>query len=133
MRIISGIVVVAFGLGLVGLAAAIGFTTARAERFLRMFASSARAHYIEQCGRLLVGTALVIFSPSMWHSLLFEIFGWIIVVTAVALLLVPWQWHHRFGEWAIPLAIRRMTLFAVGAFALGTLVLYSVSRAVLAQ
>jgi hypothetical protein len=66
----------------------------------------------------------------MWHSELFKLFGWLIVVTAVALLLTPWQWHHKLGTWMIPLVIRHMKLFAFGASALGVLILYGVSRAV---
>ncbi len=62
---------------------------------------------------------------------LFDFFGWIIIVTTAGLLLVPWQWHHEFGKWAIPLAIRRMKLFALGAAVLAALIFYGVSRAVL--
>ena len=128
MKLISGIVVVAFGLCLIGLAVVIVVKPLLAKRFLTSFASSARAHYVEQLSRLVAGTATVIFSPSMWYSDVFALFGWLIVVTAVGLLLVPWQWHHRFGKWAIPLAIRHMKLYAVGAFALGAFILYGASR-----
>jgi len=50
-------------------------------------------------------------------------------VTAGALLLTPWRWHHRFGEWAVPLAIRYVKLLALGAFALGAFILYAVFSA----
>ena len=62
---------------------------------------------------------------------LFKILGWLIVVTAVALLLLPWRWHYEFGKWAIPSIVRHKKLFALGAFALGVLIFYGVSRAVL--
>ena len=131
MIFLSGIVVVAFGVCLIGLAAVIAFRPPVAERFLNAFASSARAHYTEQAARLIAGVAIVLFAPSMWYSDLFRIFGWIIIVTAIGLLLIPWQWHHKFGEWAIPLAIRHLKLYGLGASALGTLILYGASRAVL--
>ena len=51
MTWLGGIVVVASGGWLVGLAAGIFVTPARAERFLTGFASSARAHYTEQALR----------------------------------------------------------------------------------
>ena len=114
MNSISGIVVAAFGRYLIGLA---GMTVAKprlAEQFLRSFASSPRAHYTEQTLRLIAGAALVVFSPSMWFPDLFGVFGWLMVVTALGLFLIPWHWHRRFGEWAIPLAVRRMRLFAYG-------------------
>lgn len=60
-------------------------------------ASSARAHYVEQLLRLLIGTSLVVFSPAMWQGNVFWLVGWAIVVSSVALLLIPWQWHHQLG------------------------------------
>jgi uncharacterized protein YjeT (DUF2065 family) len=67
----------------------------------------------------------------MWYADLFKLFGWLIVVTTVALLLLPWRWHHKLAKRAIPLVIRHVRLFALGAFALGMLVFYGVSRVVL--
>ena len=131
MKLLSGIVVVAVGLCLIGLAVVIVIKPMLAERFLRSFASSARAHYTEQASRLIAGTAIITFAPSMWYPDLFEVFGWLIIVTAVGLLLIPWQWHHKFAKWAIPLVIRHLKLYALGASALGTLILYGASRAVL--
>ncbi len=131
MRLLSGIVVVGFGLYLIGMAVVIALKPRLAERFLKSFASSARAHYTEQAARLIAGAAIVIFAPSMWYPDLFMVLGWLIIVTTVGLLLIPWQWHHRFGTWAIPLALRHLKLYALGASALGTLILYGVSRAVL--
>jgi hypothetical protein len=130
MRILSGILVVAFGMFLIGLAVLIAVTPQLAERFLRSFSSSARTHYAEQSLRLIVGGAMAIFAPSMWYPSLFLLLGWMIGVTAVALLLLPWRWHHEFGKLAIPLVIGHMRLFALGAFALGILVFYGASRVV---
>lgn len=127
MHSAAGIVVVAFGLYLIGLAATIVFRPQAARRFLGAFAGSARAHYIEQAARLVVGTALVIFAPSMRHPELFGAFGWIVLATTLGLLLIPWRWHNRFAQWAVPFALRQMKLFAVGAFALGNFVLYAVA------
>ena len=128
MNIISGIIVFAFGLGLIALAVVIATKRLLAERFLNLFASSARAHYIEQVSRLVVGTSLVIFSPLMWYSYVFQIFGWLIVITTVGLLLVPWQWHHRLAERVMPLVIRHLKMYGVATFVLGVFILYSASR-----
>ena len=129
-RLLSGIVVFGFCLFLIGLAVVIVTNPQLAERFLRSFASSARAHYTEQALRLLVGAAIINFASSMWYPQVFTLFGWLVVVSTIALLLTPWQWHQRLGTWVIPLTIRYMRLFALGAFALGALVLYGVSRIV---
>ncbi len=131
MIVLCGIVVVAVGVGLIGVAVMTAVKPQLTERFLRSFASSARAHYTEQAVRMIAGGAIVAFAPSMWYPNLFGGFGWIIIVTTAGLLLIPWQWHHKFGTWAIPLAIRHIGLYAIGTFALGTLLLYGVSRAVL--
>jgi uncharacterized membrane protein len=131
VRLLSGVVVVAFCLFLIGLAVVIATRPPLAERFLRSFASSARAHYTEQGLRLLVGAAIINFASSMWHPEVFVVFGWLIAVSAMALLLTPWRWHQRFGTWVIPLVIRHMRLFAIGAFALGALVLYGMSRVII--
>lgn len=128
VSVLSGIVVVGFCLFLIGLAVVIAANPSLAERFLRSFASSARAHYTEQILRLLVGAAIVNFASSMWYSDLFKLFGWLIAVTAVGLLLVPWRWHHKFGMRVMPLVFRHMRLFALGASPLGAFVLYSVFR-----
>ncbi|MDH3283687.1 MAG: hypothetical protein OEQ13_03030 [Acidobacteriota bacterium] len=126
MTWLAGLVVVMTGLWLVGFALSIVVAPERAARFLSGFASSARAHYTEQVLRLIAGTAIVIFAAQMRFSDAFRIFGWIIVVTTSGLLLIPWQWHHRFGQWAIPLAIRHIKLYALGAFVLGAFMLYAV-------
>ena len=133
VSLLSGIVVFGFCLFLIGLAVVIATTPSLAERFLRSFASSAPAHYTEQRLRLLVGVAIVNFASSMWYPVLFnfKLFGWLILASTVGLLLTPWQWHHKFGARVMPLVIRHMKLFALGASALGAFILYGVSRAVI--
>jgi len=128
INLLSGVVILSFCAFLIGLAIVIIIKPQRAEQFLSSYASSARAHYTEQIARLIIGAAIVIFAPSMWYSNLFNLFGWILIVTTIGLLLIPWQWHHKFGEWVIPLTLRYMKFYALGAFLLGALILYSLSR-----
>jgi uncharacterized protein YjeT (DUF2065 family) len=99
-----------------------------AERFNKLFASSERTHYIEQVLRLVVGLSLIIFSPLMRYSNVFQIFGWLFVVTTIGLLIAPWRWHHRFAKRVIPLVIQYLEIFGVATLALGAFVLYSASR-----
>ena len=127
-HLLSGIVILAFCIFLIGLAVLIVAKPGRAELFLSSYASSARTHYSEQAARLVVGAAFVTLAPSMWYSNLLSLFGWILIVTTIGLLLIPWQWHHKFGEWAIPLTLRYLQFYALGAFILGILILYSLSR-----
>jgi hypothetical protein len=126
MSAAAAIVVIVFGLLLIAFAGAAFMKPAIAERFLMLFASSARTHYVEQVSRVLIGAALVVRSPAMWQSRTFWVVGWAIVISSAALLCIPWQWHHRFGERMLPILVRHLRLYAVGAFALGALVLYGV-------
>ena len=128
IKFLSGIIILSFGIFLLGLAIIIVIKPGRAERFLGSYANSARAHYTEQVGRLVVGIALVTLAPSMWYTNLISILGWLLVVTTLGLLLIPWQWHHKFGEVVIPLTLKYMKFYALGALLLGIFVLYSLSR-----
>jgi hypothetical protein len=128
VTLFSGLLVVGLGVFLTGLALLIAINPQLAEGFLRSFASSARTHYAEQAMRVIAGGAMVLFAPSMWYSHVFKLFGWLIVVTAVVLLLVPWRWHHELGKWMMPMVVRHLKIYAIGAFALGMFIFYSVSR-----
>jgi hypothetical protein len=127
-RLLSGLVVVGFSVFLIGLAVVIITNPPLAERFLGSFASSARAHYTEQSLRLLVGAAIVVFASSMWHPRLLELFGWLVAVSSTGLILMPWRWHQKFGNLAMPIVMRNMRLYALGVFALGGFILYCASR-----
>lgn len=128
MSVVAAIVVVAFGLSLIAFTSVAFAKPAIAGRFLSAFASSARTHYLEQVLRLLIGTALVVLSPTMWQPRLFWLFGWALAVSSAVLLCIPWRWHHRLGERfrILPLLIRHLRPYAVASFALGALLLYGV-------
>jgi hypothetical protein len=126
MSIVAAVVVVAFGLLLIGFTGVVFAKPAMAEAFLMRFASSARTHYVEQVVRLLIGAALVVLSPTMWQPNVFWLLGWAVVVSSAVLLCFPWQWHHRMGDRLLPLLIRYLRLYAAGALALGALLLYGV-------
>src|SRR5579872_2142097 len=130
MIAVTGAILVAFGLFLVGLTVVVFAKPAVAERFFMSFASSARSHYTEQVVRLLIGASLIIRSAAMWHPKVFWCVGWAVVLSSLVLILTPWQWHHRFGEKVLPMVIRHMKLFAVGLLAFGVLLIYSVFAAV---
>jgi hypothetical protein len=127
--LLAAIVVVACGLFLIGLSVVVFANPALAERFFMSFASSARTHYAEQALRLLIGASLVVLSPAMWQTNMFRLIGWAIVVSSAGLILIPWRWHHRFGERVLPLIVRHMRLYALGLFGFGALLLYGVFAA----
>jgi hypothetical protein len=126
MSLAASFVVVTFGLLLIAFTGVAFARPAIAGRFLGRFASSARAHYIEQIFRLLIGAALVVLSPTMWLSGMFWLVGWAIVISSAVLICAPWRWHQRLGERVRPLFTRYLRLYAVGSFAFGALLLYGV-------
>lgn len=126
INLFATILVLLTGLYLIGLAVVLLLSPARASQFLSGFASSAFTHYLELVLRLIVGGAILLYAPQMLFSGFFVIVGWVLLVTTVALLAVPWQWHHRFAQWGVPYATRSSRLVAVASFVFGGFILASV-------
>lgn len=126
MNLFAEIVVAAFSVLLIGLAGVMFVKPAVIVRFIMSFAGSARAHYTEMFFRLLFGASLVLLSRTMWQANLFLILGWAIVISSAALLIMPWQWHYRFGTRVLPILVRYLRLYALGVFAFGALLFYGV-------
>ena len=116
-------VVVLVGLYLVVLATVSLFFPAQANRFLLGFAGSASTHYIELFVRTVVGGAFVLHAPRMLFPYVFAVLGWVLLVTTAGLLLVPWQWHRRFAQQAVPRATRHLKLIGLCSLVFGGLVL----------
>ena len=126
IHLLAAAVVLLTGLYLIGLAAVSLFAPARATRFLGGFATSALTHYIEMALRLAAGAAMVIHAPQMRFSDAFALVGWVLIITTAALLAVPWRWHHRFAQWAVPQALPHLRLVAAASLLFGGLVVGSV-------
>ena len=116
-------IVVLSGLYLCALATASLFAPSRTSRFLLGFATSQRVHFIELLVRFVVGGAFVIHAPSMFVPGVFRLFGLVLVVTTVCLLLLPWHWHHRFAQYAVPRATRFLPFIGLCSLALGLFIL----------
>ena len=120
-------VVVLAGLYLLALGGASLFAPTRASRFLLGFASSAPVHFTELFLRFVAGAALVLHGPRMALSGAFNLFGWVLLVTTACLLLIPWRWHHRFAQRAVPLFTRYIALLGLVSLAMGGLILAAVA------
>jgi hypothetical protein len=90
-----------------------------ASRFLQAFAGSPRAHYLELFARFLVGAAFILRAPAMSHPTVVTVAGWVLLGTTAVLAGLPWTWHRRIAERAVPQAIRRIRLVGVAALAAG--------------
>lgn len=124
----AAVAVVLAALFLLALGAASLLAPARASRFLLGFAGSANLHYAELALRLLAGAAFVLYAPHMRSPAAFALFGWVLLGTTAVLLLVPWQWHRRFAERAVPLFTRYIALIGVVSAAGGGAILFAVAR-----
>ena len=116
-------VIVATGLYFVGLGLTSVLAPDRAGRFLSGFASSALVHYVELFIRLVVGWALLERAQYLPFPSAMTVFGWVLVITTVGLLPIPWRWHRRFAQAAVPPVLRYLKLIGIVSIVLGTLLL----------
>lgn len=96
-------------LGLIGIAAAglwlifVGLVMARfpgrALRMLSLAASTRTINNLEQGLRFVAGVCLLLRSPAAKLPQTFEIGGWFIILSSLALLVVPLRWHSAYAMW----------------------------------
>jgi hypothetical protein len=99
------------------------FAPEQAKRYLLGFASSAHLHYTELILRIVVGTTFIQHAPRMLFSAGFAVFGWVLIATSVVLLLIPWRWHARFAQRAVPKATQYIGLMGASSLIIGALIL----------
>jgi len=95
------------------------FAPEKAKNFLLGFAGSAFKHYFELALRLVVGGSILVQAPYLIYSGVFTLFGWILISTTAFLFLIPWKWHRRFAETAVPIALSYLPIIGIASFALG--------------
>jgi hypothetical protein len=127
VAILASLVLFTSGVLLIASAATAYIRPALAKRVLMSFASSARAHYLEQGLRLVLGGSIVVLSPGMWQATAFTILGWSIVLSSVVLMILPWRAHRRLAEHMLPPLARHLRLFAFAVFVFGALLLFALS------
>lgn len=132
MTWIAGLVIALAGLGMIAMAGAAIFSPGRLRRFLGGFARSAHVHFLELAVRLVVGASFIVFSPHLHLAGIFRLFGWIIVLTSIVMLFIPWRWHQRFAGTVVPVVIRHLPMYALGSFMLGAFILYGILRPLIA-
>ena len=96
------------------------FAPALARRFLLGFAGSAFKHYLEMAIRMIVGIAMVIQAPHLPYSMVFTVFGWMLIATTAVLLVIPWTWHQRFAKKVLPRVASSLPLIGVVSIAMGS-------------
>ena len=110
------------GFGLLALVA-----PTRAGRFLLAFAQSPPAHYFELALRLLAGAGFIAGAPLLPGAVAWRAFGWALVLTTLALALLPWRWHQRFAARVVPQALAHLRSMGVVSVLVGAAVLAGVA------
>ena len=128
IRVLALAVVGAAGTFFIALGGVSLLAPPHASRFLLGFADSPSKHYLELGVRFVVGGAFVLAAPKMLFPAAFGFVGWVLIATTVGLLLIPWRWHHRFAQRAVPGALRFLPVVGAASLALGVLVLVAVYR-----
>lgn len=121
--VVSRAVVVTAALYLITLGGGALVRPGIARRFLGGFATTLRLHVAELALRVLIGAALVRSAPRMAFDPGIALLGWILIVTSLALALVPWRVHQRFAAWSVPRAIRYLPLIGVASIVAGMVLL----------
>jgi len=96
-----------------------------AARFLLGFAENPAVHYLELLLRLAVGLALLHHSVDMVFSTAMELFGWILILSTLGLLIVPWRWHRNFAKKLVPYANQHLAIIGVISLCFGITLLWS--------
>jgi hypothetical protein len=125
MNTVGAVIVVFAGIWLISLSAVAIVKPESLKEFFLKFASSAFTHFLEMVLRLIAGAAFVLCAPQMKYSLIFTVFGCLLIVTSVVLLFVPWKLHRDFAHRSLPMMNKWMTLFGAVSFFGGALILYS--------
>lgn len=93
-----------------------------AREWIGRFATSHAVSFAEQAWRGLAGAALILRGPVSLSPALFAIAGWIMVISAAALAIVPLRWHAGYAKfWSrhLPLPLVRLAGVAGLLAALG--------------
>ena len=118
---ISAALLVIAALWLGGIGVVMALQPQRALDLLGQTAASYKANFIEQIPRLIAGIALILRAPQSRFPVGFELAGWFIAVSSVALLIIPLRWHAGYARWwaeRIPhWAVRTIAPFSIAAAA----------------
>lgn len=127
LNLFAAFIILLFGLYLVILGTAAIFKPTLAAQFLLGFAENRTLHYLELFFRLIVGSALIQHAPYMLFANAYVVVAWFIVGTTVCLLILPWQWHHKFAKKVVPYAIQYLKHMGAVSLMLGITLLTSIS------
>lgn len=104
MQTVAFVIVASSGLWLIGVSVLMALRPPRGLHLLDLMASELsasnwRLNLLEQGLRLMAGSALIVRSPLSKLPWLFEVGGWLLVVTSILIIALPVRWHAAYGVW----------------------------------
>lgn len=91
--------IAATGTALAVLSVLILLAPGRALQALSRFGSTPTVHFGELSVRAAVGLVFVIGAPATRHPSVMAVIGGFLVVSALALMVLPRRWHARYSSW----------------------------------
>jgi hypothetical protein len=129
MTFCAGVGVTIAALYLLGFGVTAIALPSQASGYLERFATSARVHWLELTARLAAGIAFVGYASNMRFPGAFHLFGPVLVITTLGLAALPWRWHQRFAQTAVPAARPYLLGLGVVSIASAVLVFWAVASA----
>ena len=99
MELASRLIVIAFGIWMIGVSGVIYTRPEFALTSLRKFASTTLINYTELGFRLLVGLGFIGLALHSNYPLALKYVGMFLAATAIVLMLIPRAWHHKYAIW----------------------------------
>ena len=104
MQTIALVIVVIAGLWLAGVAFLMALRPLYCLHLLEKMSANLRAsnwrlNLAEQGLRILAGVALIVHSAASKLPLVFEVAGWLVLVSSILILVLPIRWHAAYGFW----------------------------------
>jgi len=124
MELASRLIVIAFGIWMIGVSGVIFMRPDFALTSLRKFASTTLINYTELGFRLLVGLGFIGLAPHTNYIQVTKYAGIFFVISALILILIPRAWHHKYAVWwADKLTHGQVRFCAPFSFVTGVLVI----------
>lgn len=119
MALLALVVILAFALWIAAAGGAALASPAVARSWIGRFATSHAVNWAEQAWRGSAGIALLVRGPASHWPHAFTVAGWVLVISSLALLIIPLQWHAGYARfWAAKLPLPVVRLAGIAALAL---------------
>ncbi len=126
MTAVALLMIVLFGLFLVGVSCLMLANPPAAIRFLDQFASTTFINLLEATLLIVFGAAFLWYAEYSKFPQTLWVFGLLLIAPGVGIYLVPREWHRRYGVWSTKLVTPYLRLLAPLSLLFGVFLIYAV-------